>query len=415
MLGQPIDKFLSNERGAIAIIFAFVILVLLVTVGVAVDISKAHRTKTAMASAADAAALAVARAGAHNPSLSISELRKLGDKFFRSQIQSTALLEGITKIDVDAVRNGGTVKATVTYDVNSKNSFGGFLGGWVTDVGGSAIAEIGAGALDVFLALDISDSMGLGASEDDQMQLRNEIGCVFACHTPEGGSGPTLDTAKQLSIRLRLDVLKTASQNLIDQMQTDLASSDLRVAVYSFHNNAREVQTLSSFLETAKQEIGKLELADGIQISETPGSEEQAGETLPEKLPTLLKQAIDESGPNQKKLVILITDGVKTIRPYFAGGYAGLYSYPYDPAMCDDLKAAGVEVAVVQIKYNYWQKETDPSYSSAVEYMADQIGPNLEACASPGLFFSGDQPDEIEVAMANVWNAYKTSLLRLTH
>ena len=416
-LSKAFIRFRSDNGGVVLVTFAFAIVFLMLAIGVAVDFGNAHSSKTSFQNAADAAALAVVRAGADDDSLSIGALKQLGKDFFDSQIRSQERLSELSQIDVNPVRVNGSVRATVSFSADVKNLFGGLFKISTTNVAGTAVAEVSFGALDVHIALDISDSMGLGASEDDQKRLKDEIGCVFACHTTEGTPGePTLETAKQLGIRLRLDVLKTASLNLINQMQSDLANSELRLAVYSFHNTASEKHALNSYLNVAKDEIEKLELADNLPISIATGSEKQPGETLPREIANLLESSVISSsnGTGTKRVVVLITDGVKTIRPYFEGGYAGLYSSPFEPDMCDSLKNAGVDVAVIQIIYNYYGKETSPSYD-AIEYFENEIGPNLEACASPGLFFSGDQPEEIERAMADFWSSYKTSALRLTH
>ncbi len=102
----------------------------------------------------------------------------------------------------------------MNYSAEQKVYFAGFLSRSEQLISGQATASQQSTFVDLHLVLDVSASMGLGASEDDQRSLQQQTGCQFGCHVAEGGPSNE-QRAIDLGIPMRIDVLKSATQQLV--------------------------------------------------------------------------------------------------------------------------------------------------------------------------------------------------------
>ena len=90
--------------------------------------------------------------------------------------------------------------------------------------------------IDFYLLLDNSPSMGVGATPADVTTMVNNTPdqCAFACHDAHN-SNNYYNLAKTLGVTMRIDVLRTATQQLMDTAAvTETYSNQFRMAIYDF-------------------------------------------------------------------------------------------------------------------------------------------------------------------------------------
>lgn len=119
-MGRQIDaataRFLSDERGSVAIIFTLVLVVLVFAVGVAVDFARVLHARSGLVSAADAAALATGRALGEG-GRSDTELKALAEAYFQANLGDTETFAGLDTMSVAIDRDTGKVRVDVAATV----------------------------------------------------------------------------------------------------------------------------------------------------------------------------------------------------------------------------------------------------------------------------------------------------------
>jgi hypothetical protein len=148
----------------------------------------------------------------------------------------------------------GTRTATVTYTAQYNTFFSSVLNAATINLGGTSVATGGLPPnINFYLLLDDSPSMAIVAGSAGMQTLINHTqsqvdggakGCAFACHE----SNPAADNlgnpggednyalAKNLGLTLRIDLVRTAAQNLMTTASNTMANSNAsyQMAIYTF-------------------------------------------------------------------------------------------------------------------------------------------------------------------------------------
>ncbi len=409
--------FARDTAGAVAPLFGLFITSLLICCGLAVDYGASSSAKTKLQSAADAAALAVvARAARSNGSeQDLQEARDEGYRLYTHLVGQEA--DELRATPTIALRYAqGRYDATVTYSVERHNYFAGVMSVGTTRIGGTASASQQAQYLDLHLVLDVSASMGLGASEDDQRRLMQQTGCQFGCHVAEGGPSNE-QNAIDLGIPMRIDVLRSATEQLIGDMGTHESPEVMRIALHTFHDQAQEVLPPTDDLAQARDAVRGLRLGLGrprTANQQEAGSTPDSGDTQPAAMAAHLAAVLERQGSggrnDPRKFAVIVTDGTQsTWSP-------GLTTRAWDPGVCRAIHDLGIEVAVIYLEYSYYGKETDGTWPWAIAPIEAQIEPNLRGCANSGLYIRANDPAEIHAAFSRIFReiASRTSV-RLTN
>jgi Flp pilus assembly protein TadG len=204
-----LNRFRRDQRGNIAVIFAIACVPLISAVGCAIDYSEATRVKAKLQSAADAAAVA-SISQQSNGWLAASTMTGNGEvtvaetdatNIFNGNINGVnnslfTLNTGATKATV--TKTGPNLTSTVTFSANVPVTFMKVVGYTQLTVTGTSSASSSLPLyLDFYLMLDLSGSMGLPSTNDEQTRLTAinpddfsvyPKGCVFACHFQSSGS-----------------------------------------------------------------------------------------------------------------------------------------------------------------------------------------------------------------------------------
>jgi hypothetical protein len=332
---------------------------------------------------------------------------------------------------------------SLSYSANVPSVFGRLVSLQSYAVGGSSAATAASpGYIDLYVLMDVSGSMGVGATAADQL-LMNQTegmtgalppgqasgGCMFACHA-EG----TDTLAHQKGATLRIDAVKTALQSALAQTTNLGPATNFQVSLVAVADDAWTVTPLTSDLNGVASAVANLQLAGA-----------HAGTAAYHALNFvngLIAQAGDGSSSSKPLVyVLLATDGTGNSADNDGGSNANwttsLNFYPnftdisvglpfphavpdqqnngvmelegLDPAWCQTLKARGIQMMTLEMPYvlptqatvtaqTAW--ELNPRDEMRIPYIQQTLLPvvpgQLQACASsPGEYASVGSPTEI--------------------
>lgn len=385
--------FAAQTGGATAILFSLCLMPLLIAVGCAVDYSTASLTKAKLDSAIDAAALeTVSRSMLPETA---ATARANGLKVFANQagLANRTTIDNISLTVTDTVSER---KSVATYTAQVSTAFLGVVGIRTIAVAGtSSTASVLAPYIDFYLLLDNTPSMGVGATPADvALMVKNTPDkCAFACHDISAAGNDYYKLAKKLGVTMRIDVLRQATQRLMDEAKTTaLLPDQFRMAIYTFGPSCGSlgltaISRLTKNLTKAKND------ADDIDLMTVPYQNFNNDQcTDYDSMLTAMNATVPAAGPgtatSPQKYVFFVSDGVADA--YNPAGCArpttgGRCQEPIDVQYCKTLKDRGVKIAVLYTTYlplpdNGW-------YNTWIKPFAPQINPTMQSCASPGLFF----------------------------
>lgn len=404
------SAFVSDERGAIAMLFALVLVVLGIAVGLGVDYGRAASVQSSLQGALDSAALAAAKlrqSGETNE-------EKIAAAARAALLANFSALGGevtLGDVDVDIPTSGTMV--TVGASARLPTTFMSLAAIKEMVVRDSATADAGQPQiLDFHFLVDASDSMGLAATDDARKKLvaatataASQANCEFACHVKEGKETQTrLELARSLGVRLRMDV---ARDGIISFANMALAAKEegttTRFSAVAFNSHVSKIIDPTDDIE--KFEKFMLDVEIGYKMG-AGFANTWFDKGVPDYRKFLKEMPASSKKATKSPFVVLITDGLQS---QYGGKLIDKTIRPFDLGLCDAIKADGYQLAVVYTKYypipsNYW-------YNTNVAPIYDKIESNLRACASSSdLFAVGDTPGEIDAAFRKIFESARSRL-----
>lgn len=161
-------------------------------------------------------------------------------KIFNGNMSGVA---GYTLNSMAAVvaKSGCAVTSTTQFSAQVPTVFLGVMGKSTMTVTGTSTSTANMPLyIDFYLLLDNTPSMGVGATPADVATMVNNTpdSCAFACHDLND-SHNYYKLAKSLGVTTRIDVLRTATQQLMDTAaSTETYSNQFRMAIYDFGGSA---------------------------------------------------------------------------------------------------------------------------------------------------------------------------------
>ena len=457
-----------KNSGSVLVLFALAMLGLVLVVGLAIDYSDAMSRKQQLNTAADAAALAAL--GQAESDYVVSKSWGLMQQDAKSAAQSAftanagalyALLKQGPTITI--ARSGQVVTANISYQAKSPNYFGGLAHVANMNLSGSSASSMTLPSyLNFYLLLDVSASMGIPstASEINRLAAVNPDylnlypgGCTIACHftaykacqdvngkttwcqgfnLSRTGGNPTNTPVSfcptpgtSACIQLRLDAVAYATQQLIATALSTEARDNLPnqfgIGLYPFIRWMVPLQAITTNLttvETAAPNLTSL-IDNGNGASGGLGSGGTHFENALPAINNVIKTVGDGSNAAKPKpFVFLVTDGAQDNQyQQNNGSWTGSnHATTLDTTNCDTIKQRGITLAVLYVPYvpipnptTIWNDEDD--YANA---NIPNIPPSLQACASPGFFFTASSPGDINNAMQTMFRMAVTTA-HLTH
>lgn len=392
--------------GAVAIATALASLIAAMLIALGVDYTRAATLRLRMQAAADAAALAgLNRSLLTRPS---SDSRMTAYYEFVRNFAPTNAVK-IEALEIVAGDSNGRRELAMELRASIQANLSRLLGIHAFPV---TINARGTGTLavysDLYLLIDNSPSMGIGATERDMAVMSKAISCVFACHRDRPGEDE-LAIAKRAGAVIRLDMAIAAAQALIDRVvQISVVPDQYRVAVYTYGTKC-PASRLTPWEAPASSLFSRIRGAIGyIQLAMTPDGFE-GGCSNPVTMLAEINRQISQPGDGMtpstpQKTLFWITDGLTdSDLALDCADYGGYRCFqPLKQGVCNDIKARNVKVAVL---YTTYLPLDDPGYRTVIAPFAGQIGPRLRECASEGLFFEARSGDELAGALTRLFES----------
>jgi Flp pilus assembly protein TadG len=420
-----VHRFARDRRGNIAVIFAICCVPLITVVGCAVDYSRATQLRSKLQAAADAASVgslakaspAFAAAGSMTADGPIPVGVTDAQNIFNANV---ANLTGYTlnSVTPTVVKTGSAITSTVTFSGTINTMFLGVIGKTALSVTGTSTATANMPLyVDFYLLMDNSPSMGVAATPTDvsTMVANTPDKCAFACHDYNDANN-YYNLAKKLGVTTRIDVLRSATQSLMDTAAaTQTYSNQFRMAIYDFGASSKTIGlralfSLSASLSSAKTAAGGIDLMGvyGNNDSYTADKDTPFSTVFPAINSVISAPGAGTSAAPMKYL-FFVSDGVADeyntacSKPTVSGGRC---QSPIDVTLCTAIKARGIKIAVLYT--TYLQLPTNSWYMTYIDPFNQgpfgpspnsQIAQNMQTCASPGLYFEVSPTQGISDAM----------------
>lgn len=420
-----LNRFRNDRSGNIAVIFTLAILPVLSAVGCAIDYSRATQLRSKLQAAIDAASVGSVAKSA--PGF-IAAGAMTGDGPIPAGVTDatnifTANMNGVSGYTLNSItpvmkKIGSVITSTVQFSASISTTFLGVIGKDSITVSGTSTATTSMPLyVDFYLLMDNSPSMGVGATPADVTKMVNNTSdkCAFACHD-YNDSKNYYNLAKKLGVTTRIDVLRTATQQLMDTAAaTQTYPNQFRMAIYDFGASSKTIGmralfSLSSSLSSAKLAAGNIDLMGvyGNNDSYTADKDTQFSNVFPAINNVIASPGAGTSSAPLKYL-FFVSDGVADeyntgcLKPKASGNRC---QSPINPALCTTLKNRGIKIAVLYT--TYLALPTNSWYNSWIKpFNVGPYGPspnseiaiNMQSCASPGLYFEVSPTQGISEAM----------------
>ena len=429
-------RFASMCGGNVALMFGLAVMPLMGTIGYAIDYSRALAVKTTLTAAADSAALAAISPRNINPLLSQSAQDAASNAAANAMLAGTPVPFGTNLSDITTTvsRANGTVTVSIAYSATIDTTITRIFGIPSLSIGGtSAASSVSNRYIDIYVLVDSSTSMGIGASPTDQNIMQNTPGmdggtggCVVACHQSN-----TDVLARKNGAVLRFDVVKNAIGTMVNQAQAQSAGGNqIRFGVYSFANKFKTEIDISSTYGSITSAVNAMTLAQydgGTNVA-------YALNTLRPKIATI---GDGSSSATPLVFVLLMTDGTGnavdnqpdgnwvyssnfiTYSPHSIADKANDPTMDLEgmnPAWCDQFKTANINMMTLETQYvipaGMVGNELRFTYINNV--LKPLMSANMQACASnPGFAYSANLPTDIQASIQKMFQSATRAQPRL--
>lgn len=435
MLGRTWLNIVRNVHGGTAMMFALFLPVLILLVGGGVDFSRVMQLRAQLQDAADAASVGSI---AVNSDAFKAGVAMTGDgpvptgavqaqNIFNNDMRTPSDLSGVTSAAV-ITKTGTTITSVVTVKAVYTSAILGLVNNsfahlplTITSTSSATVPPY----IDFYLLLDNSPSMGLGATTADINKLvsatkskSSDANCAFACHEldkPSSGSNMDYyDLAKSIGVTMRIDVVRQATQNLTTTAtQTETLANQYRMAIYDFGltadsidpkaPGAYQISALTSNLTTASKNASAIDLMTVAAQNDNSDRQTNFTSVLANMNTLIPAEGSGLSATSTQKVLFLVSDGVNDGYDCgYSNGSSCRRITPMDTTTCTALKNRGVRIAVLYTTYlllNQGQNSFFDSYVRPYLTPTSQVANNMQACASPGLYFEVSPSQGISDAM----------------
>jgi hypothetical protein len=345
----------------------------------------------------------------------------------------TNVTVGTVNVTVTDSNTGRT--AVVGYSATKINAFMGLFGIPTTTISGQAHSAAGLSVnINFYLLLDNSPSMNIAATTAGINTMVSHTsaqgGCAFACHetnpsadnlgNPNGEDNYTL--AKNLGVVTRMENLASATQALMSTASATEGSntSQYQMAIYTFANSGiSTIQSLTSNMATAQAaaaNINVLQVYDNNWLTKT--NQNNDTDTNFESAMSAINTVMPNPGlgtptSTPQEVLFIVSDGVDDeVASSCSQSLDGnRCQAPFSTTWCTTVKNRGIQIAVLYTEY--LPLPTNSWYNNWIAPFQNQIGSNMQSCASPGMFFTVTTDGDITAAMQSLF-AQAISTARLT-
>jgi hypothetical protein len=484
-LRRALSRFRYNLAGNVATMFAISAVPMMVAIGMAIDYARLATLQTKLNHAADVATLGSISKDAQ-PFLNTPTQASV-QKIFNAPAAAEIAGGTITTFSATVTPSVTNLTVTVSYTATLPLVFGAFLGHPVGTVSGLSTASVNAPPyVNFYLLLDNSPSMGLGATATDINNLITltasqsstvppnvksgsiaRSSCAFACHQHTFSSSGQItgdDTtdnyhvAKANGVTLRIDVLRTATQQLTQTASsTETLTNQFGMAVYTFSDTFQTIAALSTSMSIVSSDAAAIDLAYAYW-------DQRDAQTSYDAALRYINGIMPNPGNGSSlasplEFLFLVTDGVQDAPVSNSSGsgdpadppssYLPLNNQPNlsnslagnvnsgrlislidtsSSSTCTTIKNRGIKIAVLYTPYmpvtnnafyNQWIGATSTNLANNSPVNANDptdpasngVGIALKSCASPGFYYQVTPTTGISAAMNALFQKAVSSVM----
>lgn len=400
--------------------------------GLAVDFSFAMRAKTALDASTDAAVLAAATeasaiiqqqstANYDATPVALTYGYLAGQNVFTANSANIRTATSpVLNLNLQRPSNGLVINATGSYTAQWPTMIGKMFGTSLINIGGKAASNLNLPKyMNIYVATDISQSMGIAATQTDMSNMSKLTGgCVFGCHVKQSGQSQS-QTYEQIAhsnnVTLRIDVIKTAIANMISSAQ-NLANGNPTISIGLYTLQERILADSANYYNVLSAPTTNYATLSTVANAIDLGNNDTGGtgdSDFANSVSLFSSNEVGTSGDgsssgSKQNFVFLMTDGVQDIKGSCVDGHC---TQAFNPQLCSALKSKGVTVGVIYTTYIPFPNEQ--TYMDLVYPIQAQIAPNLKSCASSGWYYEASDGPAIQAAV-NALFAQAISAGRLT-
>lgn len=408
-----VQRLASDRNGAVALIFGVVFFGLMLAVGAAVDFYNIAKARSFGQAALDEAALAASNAAAAvlRSGGTVAAATTAGENTVKTYLAGGIGKRNLGIVSLDPGANVTSVTAAFNPSVTLQAPT------YILQLAHLPFVQIAlkAGAVsssayvNVYVMVDISGSMLIGATQADMDTLSAKFGCVFACHDGSNsvwnGSyfGDAYQWASLNNVTTRYQVVQSGVSQLVNYMKgLDPNGSKFKMALYTFDQSLTVVSPLSGNWSQIMSNYP----APAIDSNDTNGAT-WFNENISSVVTAIGKGGDGSTSTNPKKLLIIATDGVEDPgRQWTYQTWLQPQVKSFDVSFCNTLKANNVQVGIINTPYlpmswdwGYNATLGQPGTIGATR--RDDIAPNLQSCAG-NLFISASSVSSIRSAFTSI-------------
>jgi Flp pilus assembly protein TadG len=417
-----VKRFRRDEGGTVAMMMGLAAIPLVFSVGAGIDYGTANMAKAKLDAIADTAALSAVDHQSISGTAAAAQTN--AQDTFNAE---AANIPNITVSNVTATvtdsASGRT--AVVNYTATKPNLFMGLFGSPTTTITGSSTSEAGLPVdINFYMLLDNSPSMNIAATTAGiALMVANtpsQGGCAFACHE----SNPSADNlgnaggvdnytlASSLGVVTRMENLASATQSLMSTASSTEGgnTTQYQMAIYTFNaSGLNTIQALTSNLATAQSaaaNVNVLEVYDNNWLTKTNNNSDTDTdfETAMSQVNTIMPSpGLGTPSSTPREVLFIVSDGVDDeVSSSCSQSLDGnRCQQPFSTTWCTTVKNRGILIAVLYT--DYLPLPTNSWYNDWIASFQSQISPNMESCASPGMFFSVTTDGDITAAMQTLF------------
>jgi Flp pilus assembly protein TadG len=398
-------RFRRSKTGSAVPLFALAFIPVIYAAGAAVDYSLANKAKAKLDAVADAASLAAVN---HQAMASDDASAQTAAQNVFNALTANIPNVTVSKVSV-TIADAMARTATVSYTATTPTLFMGMIGLSSMTLSGQATAESGVSTyIDFYLLLDNTPSMGVGATPGDVATMVNNTPdqCAFACHDLNN-SNNYYNLAKKLNVKMRIDVVRSATQQLMDTAtSTARLPNQYRMAIYTFGASSATaglttISKLTSDLNSAKTAAANVDVMT-VQGQNQFSDEDTNYNGIVPTVDTAIPASGSGTQASPQKVLFFVSDGVADEN---LSGKRVIS--PIDPSLCASMKNRGVKIAILYT--TYLPLPTNAFYNQNVKPFVNNIGPSMQSCASPGLYFEVSPTQGISAAMTALFQKAVTT------
>jgi len=409
MRNRILQRFFRDDGGNLSAVFALTLIPVVSLIGVGIDFTNSAKRKATLDAIADSASLAAVTPSmlSQNDSASVTAATNL----FNAQVSSISGIGPMT-LTVSTQDNGLSRTVTVNYSTTSTALFGKLVGKTsVALTGTSAATGSVPPNIDFYLLLDNSPSMAIAATTAgiNTMVANTSDQCAFACHESDTAPNDYYGLARSLGVTLRMDLVRQATQNLMSTAQSTQASNNAhyRSAIYTFNYGFDTIMSLNSSLTNAQSKAANIDIYEvpyqnwnNDAITNYTNAMNQINSIMP-------NPGDGTNVGHAQEVLFLVTDGVEDQMSGSSRVQALM-----DPSYCTTIKNRGIRIAVLYT--TYLPLPTNAWYNQYIRPFQPNIGPNLQSCASPGLYYAVTTDQDISAALIALFNTAVATAPHLT-